>query len=254
VRKTKILLFIILLVGAGIYFSNRGQNTSEQSGAPPVEDDADQPEDVSLFSTLFNPDWKRPEGPLRVGLQAGHWKNGELPDELENLRLYGGGATSPGGTPEWEVVLAIAEEAKKILEPKGIVVDILPATIPQNYWADAFVSIHADGNDDASVSGFKVAGPWRDFSGKSEELVQLLEEEYDKATNMRIDTNITNNMRGYYGFAWWRYEHSVHPMTPSAIIESGFLTNTQDARFLILQPEVPARAIAAAILKFLDKS
>lgn len=51
--------------------------------------------------------WKRPDGPLRVGLQAGHWKNNELPDELENLRNYGGGAKG-GGMAEWEVNLAIA--------------------------------------------------------------------------------------------------------------------------------------------------
>ena len=104
-------------------------------------------------------DWQRPDGPPRVGLQAGHWKAQELPDELQRLRERGGG-TSGGGKAEWEVNLAIVEETAFLLRAQGIVVDILPATIPKAYWADVFIAIHADGNTNPNVSGFKVASAY----------------------------------------------------------------------------------------------
>jgi hypothetical protein len=59
-------------------------------------------------------------------------------------------------------------------------------------------------------------------------------------------------MRGYYAFAWWRYEHAIHPMTPSAIAETGFMSNYSDRRLLIDNPEIPGKAIAEALIKFLE--
>lgn len=197
-------------------------------------------------------DWKRPEGPQRIALQAGHWKNSELPDEFKRLREEGGG-TSGGGRKEWEVNLAIARETKEILEEEGFEVEILPATIPPSYWADVFVAIHADGSSDLATSGFKVASSWRDFTGKADGLVSLLEEEYAKSTDMNLDSNVTRNMRGYYAFSWWRYEHALHPMTTAVIIETGFLTNLHDRQMLINTPQKPAQAIADTIVMFLTE-
>lgn len=37
-------------------------------------------EDIEGFPNFA--DWQRPDGPPRVGLQVGHWKTQELPDEL----------------------------------------------------------------------------------------------------------------------------------------------------------------------------
>lgn len=196
-------------------------------------------------------EWQRPTGPLRVGLQVGHLKTDELPDELEHIRIHGGG-TKGGGKSEWEINQAIALQIKEILELKGVVVDILPATVPVNYWADVFLAIHADGNYDRTVSGFKAAGSWRDYTNKRDLLVTTLEEEYQKVTKMNLDTNITHNMRGYYAFNWMRYEHAVHPMTTMAIIETGFLTNSQDQKIIINQPKIAAQGIANGIMKFFD--
>ncbi len=50
---------------------------------------------------------------------------------------------------EADVVLEIAKKVKTSLEAKGVVVDLLPATIPIDYFADAFISIHADGNNNS---------------------------------------------------------------------------------------------------------
>jgi N-acetylmuramoyl-L-alanine amidase len=152
---------------------------------------------------------------------------------------------------ESDVAQSIIDEAAAILREKGVVVDILPATIPHDYTADAFVAIHADDHTDSSKSGYKFTGPRRDYTGKTQELVRLLEEKYEKATGLKKDPNITRNMRGYYAFAWWRYEHAIHPMTPGAIAETGFMSNQGDLRLLIDTPEIPGKAIADALLEFL---
>jgi N-acetylmuramoyl-L-alanine amidase len=58
-------------------------------------------------------------------------------------------------------------------------------------------------------------------------------------------------MRGYYAFNWRRYDHSVHPMTAAAIIETGFLTNARDRNVIVKDPQKAAQGIAGGILKFL---
>lgn len=188
-------------------------------------------------------------GPLRVGIQAGHARLDEVPEELEGLRRSTG--AYGGGKSEAEVVLKIAEEVKKILEAQGMAVDLLPATVPVDYVADAFVSIHADGNGSPSASGFKISGPRRDFSGRSEALVSALYDSYGAETGLRRDLNITRRMSGYYAFNWRRYDHAVHPMTPAAIVETGFMTSASDRAIIVDQPQRAAKGIADGIIKFL---
>ncbi|HUW22191.1 MAG TPA: N-acetylmuramoyl-L-alanine amidase [Candidatus Bathyarchaeia archaeon] len=243
------LTLVALVIFGGSLLSLRRQYNFPNYGAPPYFEEEDGTEqDLGRFGNLLK--WVRPEGPLRVGLQAGHWKNSELPDELVKLRKTSGG-TSNGNTAEWEVNLAICKEIKKILEKEDIVVDILPATVPTSYWADAFVSIHADGSTSPKTSGFKVAAPRRDLTGKANGLIALIKQEYAKITGFDEDPNITMNMSGYYAFSWRRFEHAIHPMTPAAILETGFLTNPTEARMLIKNPQIPAQAIAQALINFL---
>lgn len=252
------VIFLTALSIAGLFWlyvekkSNR-PSFSEQEivfDEPDIEKESDESLLHPRLRGLGN--WERPKGPWRVALQVGHWKASEAPEELENLRVNTG--ASHQGTAEWEVALAIAEDTKKKLEDSNanIIVEILPTTIPQNYWADVFVSIHADGNVNSSVSGYKVAAPWRDYTGKASGLVKLLESEYESATNLRSDPNITRTMRGYYAFNWRRYDHSIHPMTVAAIVETGFLTNAGDRRVIVNAPEKSADGISNGILKFLD--
>lgn len=247
-KKITTLLILILIPLLFVFAEFQQRRIAGNYGAPPyIEDDGG-----TVFGDLdFNPSkWVRPDGPVRVGLQAGHWKSAELPDELSRIRENGQG-TSNGVIMEWEVNLRIAQEAARFLEAEGVVVDILPATVPEDYIADAFVAIHADGSESFGNSGFKVAAPSRDITGKAVTLAKTIEDEYAAQINMPIDPNITRNMTSYYAFNWRRYKHAVHPMTPSMILETGFLTNPGDAYMLINRPEVPAKALADGLVKFL---
>jgi len=213
--------------------------------------DTDTPLLELPFFTDPYANWQRPAGPLRVGIQAGHWFAADAPDEQEGLRDNTG--AQAGGTTEWETNLRIAEETKKLLEAQGIVVDLLPTTIPPDYLADAFISVHADGNTDTRVSGYKVAAPRRDRTGTAARLSSLIEARHGSSTNLLIDPNITNTMRGYYAFNWRRYDHSIHPMTPGAIVETGFLTNANDRRIIVNNPKRSAQGIADGVIAFLQE-
>ena len=194
---------------------------------------------------------RRAPGPIRVGIQAGHWKNTDVPEELEGLARNGSGAQG-GGRTEVDTVLVIAEKVKELLETEGIEVDLLPATIPVDYYADAFVSIHADGNNNAAISGFKIAFPRNDFSGRSVPLVESLYESYEAETGLSRDANVTRRMSGYYAFNWRRYDHALHPMTPAAIVETGFITNSGDRSVIVFNSDVAARGIAQGLIHFFD--
>ncbi len=248
--RNLILLVLIILGVFGAHYQSVQKNLPLEYGAPPYIED----EDDTVFKNNRYPDlssWKRPDGPLRIGLQAGHWKTSEMPDEQTRIRDSGGG-TSSGKIAEWEVALNIANLTADILRKEGIEVDIVPATVPKSYFADAFVSIHADGNLDRSVTGFKVSEPRRDYTGKGKILASVIEKTYASETNLHIDPNISRNMTGYYAFSWWRYDHAVHPMTASVILETGFLTNPTEAYMLINQPEIPSQALAKALIEFLQ--
>ncbi|MBI4137553.1 N-acetylmuramoyl-L-alanine amidase [Candidatus Roizmanbacteria bacterium] len=239
---------IVLLVIGSVLYSWQFFQKNEISGAPPYGIDEEEVPELDPYAWIH--DWVRPEGPAKVGIQVGHWKNDELPDELERLR--GNTGSSGGGKSEWEVNLAIAEELKTLLESEGVEVDILPATVPEKYWADVFIAIHADGNLDSSVHGYKFASPWRDITGRADELVELLNATYEEATGLVYDPNISRNMRGYYAFSWWRHDHAIHPMTTGVIAETGFLTNYSDRQLLINSPEIPAQGIAEALIAHLE--
>lgn len=218
----------------------------------PGFDDPALPLEDFFFSHDPYKDWIRPEGPVRVGIQVGHWFAEQAPDEQEGLRKNTG--AQAGGVTEWETNLRIAEETKKLLEAEGITVDLLPTTIPPGYLADAFISIHADGSPDTSVTGYKIAAPWRDRSGNAERLSALIEKSYGAVTNLILDPNVTQNMRGYYAFNTRRYTHAIHPMTPGVIVETGFLTNPIDRKTIVQNPKRSAEGITQGLLLFLEET
>lgn len=243
-KKVFSLIFIICLLASFFLLSTFKSN---DTGAPPYQVVDTVPDDGEADD--FLQDWVRPEGPAKVALQVGHWKNNEIPEELEKLR--GNTGASGGGKTEWEVNYEIAQLTKNLLEEEGITVEILPATVPERYWADVFVAIHADGSENSAKRGFKAATPRRDLTGNADELLISIENAYQAATGFEKDPNVTRNMRGYYAFGWWRYNHAVHPMTTSVILETGFLTNAQDRTIIVLQPQIAADGLANGIIEYL---
>ena len=192
-------------------------------------------------------DWAAPEGPIRIALQAGHWKANEAPAELSGLRDNG---TASQGTAEWEVNLAIAERAKVLLEGLGYTVDILPAVVPPSYRAHLFISIHADGSRDPRASGFRVAAPRNDRTGRAAAAARVLENSYGNATGIKRLPTVTRRMQNYYAFNFQRYVHALHPMTIAVILETGFLTNAGDRGIIVEDPERAARGIVTAVVAF----
>ncbi len=192
-------------------------------------------------------DWAPPEGPVRIALQAGHWRADEAPRELRGLRNNG---TRWGGTAEWESNLEIVRHAAAMLEGMGYEVDILPAVVPPSYRAHLFISIHADGSNDPDASGYRVAAPRRDATGRASRIASLLAQTYGQATGISRLPTVTRRMRNYYAFNFRRYEHALHPMTIAVIIETGFLTSQRDRRVIVDDPVRAARGIVEAVAAF----
>lgn len=238
--------FLILVAAAGsLAFSYPPRG----SAADPVPEPASRTADPAPITPLAaDTPWQRPDGPIRVALQAGHWKAREAPEEQARLRTNG---TRGGGKAEWEVNLAIAQRTARLLEAAGYEVEILPTTIPPSYWADLFVSIHADGNPSPSVSGYRAAAPRRDRTGRAHEFAAQLTQSYAEATGLRLYPTLTRRMTSYYAFNSRRYEHALHPMTVGVILETGFLTSPHDRRIIVNAPERAAQGIADAIIRFL---
>jgi N-acetylmuramoyl-L-alanine amidase len=189
-------------------------------------------------------DWRPPEGPVRIALQAGHWRADEAPPELSGLRENG---TRWEDVAEWENNLEIARRAQALLEEAGYVVDLLPAVVPKGYRAHLFISIHADGHRDARVSGYRAASPRRDLTGRAERFARLLQDRYGEATGLRLVPTVTRRMQNYYAFNYRRYEHALHPMTIGVILETGFLTSAVDRAVIVDDRDRVARAIVDAV-------
>ena len=190
-------------------------------------------------------------GPRRVGIQAGHWLTTQAPPEL--WRLIAQTGTSWGGVNEVDINLDVAKRIKAILEPKAIVVDVLPTTIPPGYLADAFVSLHGDGDGTGERSGFKMAYVTR-RTPYEQDLLLDIKDIYKKATGLEYDpAYVSRSMLGYYAMSWQRNKYATNPHTPSVILEMGYVSNDNDRGIMTEKADVVASAIANGILRFLDE-
>jgi N-acetylmuramoyl-L-alanine amidase len=191
-----------------------------------------------------------PIGPRRVGIQAGHWKTEEAPDELRKLIPQTGASWE--GVSEVDVNLDVAQRLAALLNAKGIAVDLLPVTVPPGYIADAVVALHADSDGVGELSGFKMAhnarrGPYEDA------LLTDIRDAYARATHLGYDSeHVTRNMTGYYVYSWTRYQHAVSPYAPGVILEMGYLSNDEDRALMLDRPDLLANAIADGITTFLN--
>ncbi len=188
-------------------------------------------------------------GPVRIGLQIGHYRAPEHPDELASLRINTG--ASVAGVSEVSVNLAVAERIKARLEAYGVQVDLLPATVPPGYRADLFVSLHADSSPDPWRRGFKSAHFNPPRNSLEPILKAYLDASYAHLTGFPDDHhNVTRNMRHYYAFNHRRYRHTVNPRTPAVIFEMGYLSHPYE-RHTLSTAQGPADALSTGILNYL---
>ena len=195
----------------------------------------------------------RPTRAFRVGLQIGHYKNNELPDALDDLR--GSTGTAGGGRREVDLNYDVANRVAKLLEAQGVVVDLLPATVPGGYNADAFIAIHADGSASSGPRGYKISTRWSSSVAVQDGmLVDAITDAYRVATGLPEDGNVTRNMRGYYAYASRRPNWRVSTFTPGAIVEMGFMTNAADRAVMFNRTDDVAKGITNGIMVFLKKA
>ncbi len=212
-RRGLLFLLAVIILG-GIWAAD----LAARAGAGPA-----------WFQTLMG--GPRPVGGMRVGLIAGH-------------RGYDPGTVCDDGLTETEVNQAVTEQIAVILRAQGVSVDVLDEYDRRlrGYRADAFVSIHAD-SCSVPLSGFKVSPPaWGD--AVDERLAACLWDRYEVTTGLpRHPDTITRNMTHYHAF------RRIHPSTPAAIIEIGFLGG--DRGFLTGQSDRVAAGIVDGLLCFL---
>jgi N-acetylmuramoyl-L-alanine amidase len=174
---------------------------------------------------------------MLVGIVSGH-------------KGYDPGAVCGDGLTEAQINYAVAVEVVDLLKRRGIQTDLLEEFDDRltDYEADALVSIHADSCNVPGATGFKVARVTESAIPQAEDaLVACLNQEYALYTGLpQHPASITDNMTDYHAF------REIAPLTPGAIIETGFLL---DDRYLLEQkPKIVARGIAAGVLCFLEGS
>jgi N-acetylmuramoyl-L-alanine amidase len=158
----------------------------------------------------------------------------------QKAKVSSGTAGVVTGTPESELVLAVALKLRESLESHGIQVIMTRtaqdvnisnsrrAQIANDAGADLFVRIHADGNDDAAVNGIHVLYPasiagWTDdIAVASKRAATLAQQELIAATGAK-DRGI-DARSDMTGFNW--------SDVPVILPEIGFMTNAAEDRLL----------------------
>jgi N-acetylmuramoyl-L-alanine amidase len=229
-----LLLATVVLVG--LAWSTKQVPTSSSAGLSPTIN--------SSWQTAL----KHLHSPVRIGIQVGHEKTLDHPDELARLRYSTGGYAN--SVSEVDINREIAEALEGRLEALGIVVDLLPATVPPHYRADLVIALHADSNRDPARRGYKSAH-FRDPRNRLEPVLkQHLDEAYLELSGLPHDEeNVSGAMLEYYAFNHKKYRHAVSHRTPAVIVEMGYISNVDDLK--VLTSEKPATAIAEGVVSFL---
>jgi N-acetylmuramoyl-L-alanine amidase len=184
----------------------------------------------------------------RIGIVSGH-RGGDVYDPGAVCTDANGEAVRPN---ENDINFSVAERVVNTLRGMGYTADLLDEFDPrlQTYQAAALVSIHANtcrewpGGE--FVSGYLIAAPEAraTMRGNDELLVGCIANYYGAMTQLQRRPGVTRDMTDYHNF------REIHPQTPAAIIELGFLR--ADWELLTTQPDLMAQAIINGILCFAD--
>ncbi|MGJ3239319.1 MAG: N-acetylmuramoyl-L-alanine amidase family protein [Anaerolineae bacterium] len=198
------------------------QSTSVMAAAP-----------LTPSAIPVTPNWAR-----RIGIVSGH--RGPENDP---------GAVCPDGLTEREINFAVAQLVVRGLRERGYSVDLLDEFDPRldTYQAAALVSIHANDCRDYGeyVSGYLVArAAARPAGGLDDVLAECVARDYGDAVQIERRFSLTIDMTDYHTF------REIHPLTPAAIIELGFMKDDRD--LLTNQQPLIAEGIIDGILCFLN--
>lgn len=204
------------------------------------------------LTSLRPPDWQLPgrgvTGVPLVAIQVGHLHAHEHAQELAGLRTSTGGYAN--GVAEVDVNQRVATRLAQALEELGVQAQVLPASVPPDYRAHAFISIHADSSLDPLRRGYKSAY----FRSRRNHWDPVLKESLDLyylgGSGLPDDhLNVSGAMLDYYAFDR-RYRHSIHPSTPAVIVELGYLSNPRDLAFLRNEEQV-AGLLVCGVVRYL---
>lgn len=189
-------------------------------------------------------------------LQAGHWQIKDAPDGLKGFT----GSTG-GGYTEADITYAIAQKVKALLENTGKYrVEVLPAYWESTKTGDLFLSLHTDGNNDNSVTGF-VADRYSASTNPDDDLlVETIVDYYGQAVNGVIEYGPGRknpNTYNYYIFTGFRGVFATSPYLtngfPKALLEMGFLSSPNDRQILVNDQNKVSQGVAQSIMAFFGK-
>lgn len=191
----------------------------------------------------------RLRGPPRVGIQVGHLRAGEHPEETAHLRSSTGGRA--GDVDEVEVNRSVARALAACLQGRGVRAELLPARLPPRYRADALLALHADASRDPERRGYKSAHARPPRNPLEPRLAAAVDAAYLAAAPLPHDAaNVSGAMLDYYAFDDRRYRHAAHRATPSLIVEMGYLSHDADRAWL-LDVDGPAAALCDGVTHYL---
>jgi N-acetylmuramoyl-L-alanine amidase len=233
--------FLVISIAAGLMATIFMWLTPSQFIADNVKAELSQAESTPLVSLpptpIPTPNWLR-----RIGIVSGH-RGPQVPPDP--------GAVCPDGLTEAEINFAVAQKVVLALRERGYSVDLLDEFDPrlEEYQAAALISIHANTcqNFGEVVSGYLIArAAARTLAGSDDLLVECVAQYYQQAVGLERRMGLTRDMTDYHSF------REIHPLTPAAIIELGFMLADRDV--LTLKQDEMAKGITDGILCFLEPS
>jgi len=170
----------------------------------------------------------------RVLVQAGH----QAPREP-------GFEAQTGAPGEVELVTDIQHALVRLLRQDDRFHAIpMPGKIPGGTQAEAAIFLHADGADNKAARGYSLGFP-AGFE-VNRRLAHMIADEFEKIPGHppRRPDNNTEDMAFYYGFSL------VDSPGPEVLVEHGFVTNSQEHRWLLGHVNELAQAEYNALLRY----
>lgn len=193
---------------------------------------------TAIPTTVPTPNWLR-----TIGIVSGHSGPGLQAS-------YDPGAVCADGLTENEINFSVASRVVDELRRQGYRAELLEEFDARldNYQAEALISIHANTCAEfvGGASGFIVAkAASRAEDGEDTRLAECVAAYYEPMSGLARRFETTIDMTDYHSF------REIHPLTPAAIIELGFMRD--DRAVLTDKPDILSAAIVEGILCYINR-